>query len=57
MQMGALAEKMTSGPPDIPKRSRHIELKYHYARYLANNGRVKFKYLKTELHDDGRHIY
>jgi hypothetical protein len=35
--------------PDIPKRSRHIDVKYHFARHLVKAKHAKLRYLQTEL--------
>jgi hypothetical protein len=40
--------KLTEAP-DIPKRSRHINVKYHKVRYMARKGHIEFRHLGTEL--------
>ena len=35
--------------PDIPKRSRHIDVKYHFALHLVKAKHAKLRYLQTEL--------
>jgi hypothetical protein len=34
---------------DIPKRSRHINVKYHKVRYMARKEHIEFRHLGTEL--------
>ena len=40
--------KLTEAP-DIPKRSRHIDVKYHKVRHMASTQRIEFRHLRTEL--------
>jgi len=40
--------KLTAAP-DIPKRSRHIDVKYHYVRHLVKARHIKLRYLQTDL--------
>ena len=40
--------KLTEAP-DIPKRSRHIDVKFHYVRHLVKARHVKLRYLQTDL--------
>ena len=40
--------KLTAAP-DIPKRSRHIDVKYHFVRHLAKARHIELLYLKTDL--------
>jgi len=40
--------KLTAAP-DIPKRSRHIDVKYHFVRHLAKARHIELMYLKTDL--------
>ena len=40
--------KLTEAP-DIPKRSRHINVKYHKVRLMARTQRIEFRHLRTEL--------
>ena len=42
--------KLTAAP-DIPKRSRHIDVKYHFVRHLAKARHIYIEllYLKTDL--------
>ena len=37
------------GAADIPKRSRHIDVKYHFVRHLAKARHIELLYLKTDL--------
>ncbi len=41
--------------PDIPKRSRHINVKYHKVRYMARKGHIEFRHLHGDRTYDGRH--
>jgi hypothetical protein len=40
--------KLTEAP-DISKRSRHINVKYHKVKYMARKGHIEFRHLGTEL--------
>ena len=42
---------------DIPKRSRHIDVKYHYVRHLVKARHIKLRYLQTDLIDDRGHLH
>ena len=48
--------KLTAAP-DIPKRSRHIDVKYHYVRHLAGEGSPHQATLSTDGLDDCGHLH
>ena len=34
--------------PGVPRKSKHIEIKYHYIRDLVHRGAVKLQYVATD---------